>query len=220
MGLDMYLEKVKKYDDATLREILETVSYVGYLNNERAKGCSFEEWCGGKEEFVRKDLVDKMKKDLSIQYYAWDTDREYPRERITSDLGYWRKANQIHNWFVTNVQDGEYDCGSYPVSKEQIEELLDACREVLSASELVDGKVCNGYTFENGREVPIMEDGKIILDPSVADELLPTRSGFFFGGTAYDEWYYEDIKHTIEVLEDTLRDIDFEHEIVFYSSSW
>ena len=205
MGLDMYLEKVKKYDNASLREILETVEYAGYITEKLAKGCSFEEWCGGNEEFVRKDLVDN---------------EEFLNECITSELGYWRKANQIHNWFVNNVQDGKDDCGCYPVSKEQIEELLDTCREVLGASELVDGKVCNGYTFENGREVPIMEDGQTILDPSVADKLLPTRSGFFFGGTAYDEWYYEDIKHTIEVLEDTLRDTDFEHEIVFYSSSW
>ena len=25
---------------------------------------------------------------------------------VTLEAGYWRKANQIHNWFVENVQDG------------------------------------------------------------------------------------------------------------------
>lgn len=44
---------------------------------------------------------------------------------------YWRKANAIHRWFVENVQDGKDDCGSYPVSRELLEELLLACNQVL-----------------------------------------------------------------------------------------
>ena len=31
-------------------------------------------------------------------------------------------------------------------------------------------------------------------DHSKAEELLPTQSGFFFGGTDYDEWYFKKIK--------------------------
>ena len=220
MGLDMYLSKVKKYGDASLEEIVMTSRYIDYINNESAKGCSFNDWCGGKDELVRKDLVDEMQKDFTTQYYAWDTEHEYGHSDIVADLGYWRKANQIHRWFVENVQDGTDDCGEYEVSKEQLEELLDICREVLAASELVDGKIQNGWRIKNGVEEPIIEDGKTIADPSVAESLLPTSSGFFFGGTNYDEYYYSDIEHTIEVLESTLRDTDFEHEIVFYSSSW
>ena len=42
---------------------------------------------------------------------------------IKAEIGYWRKANQIHYesghqihaWFVKNVQDGEDDCGEYDV---------------------------------------------------------------------------------------------------------
>jgi len=33
---------------------------------------------------------------------------------------YWRKANQIHNWMVTNVQNDNDDCGLYEVSIDQI----------------------------------------------------------------------------------------------------
>ena len=32
-------------------------------------------------------------------------------------FGYWRKANQIHKWFVDNVQGGIDDCRPYPVSQ-------------------------------------------------------------------------------------------------------
>jgi len=38
-------------------------------------------------------------------------------------IGYWRKANHIHSWFVENCQNGEDDCGNYYVSRENLEEL-------------------------------------------------------------------------------------------------
>jgi hypothetical protein len=36
---------------------------------------------------------------------------------------YWRKANQIHNWMVSNIQDGEDDCGLYEAPISQIKKL-------------------------------------------------------------------------------------------------
>ena len=43
---------------------------------------------------------------------------------ITEEAVYWRKANQIHKWFVDNIQNGVDDCGEYYVSKENLEALL------------------------------------------------------------------------------------------------
>ena len=48
---------------------------------------------------------------------------------LFKEEGYWRKANAIHKWFVDNCQKGVDDCGIYPVSKEHIESLLQACKE-------------------------------------------------------------------------------------------
>lgn len=50
---------------------------------------------------------------------------------ITEEAFYWRKANQIHQWFVENVQDGEDDCKEYDVSIEQLKQLYYLCVEVL-----------------------------------------------------------------------------------------
>ena len=50
---------------------------------------------------------------------------------IVEEVGYWRKANQIHNWFVTNVQNGEDDCKKYKVSVEQLKILLAEIIQVL-----------------------------------------------------------------------------------------
>ena len=46
---------------------------------------------------------------------------------VSVNVAYWRKANQIHNWFVTNVQRGEDDCGEYYVSREKLSQLLRDC---------------------------------------------------------------------------------------------
>lgn len=59
---------------------------------------------------------------------------------------------------------------------------------------------------------------KVLADHSLADEELPTQSGFFFGSTEYDEWYFGDLEMTVEMLEHALtlgNDLDF-----YYSSSW
>lgn len=137
------------------------------------------------------------------------------------EIGYWRKANQIHNWFVNHVQDGEDDCDYHnEVTKEILEELLDTCKTVLASCELVDGKIQNGERFENGKWIPAMVDGKYVKDPSVAMKLLPTASGFFFGGTNYDEWYVDDIKNTIDIITQALETTDFENEMIYYVSSW
>lgn len=152
-----------------------------------------------------------MKADKGKEKFNWDDMWE---------VGYWRKANQIHNWFVENVQDGIDDCGIYEAKKEQLENLLDRCKLVLNSSKLVKGKIVNGERYVNGKWEAVYVDGEYIEDPSVAEELLPTVSGCFFGSTQYDQWYIEDIKYTIELIEGVLNRTDFEKEIVMYSSSW
>lgn len=39
---------------------------------------------------------------------------------------------------------------------------------------------------------------KVLADHSQADKLLPTRSGFFFGSTGYDEYYYQDVEDVLK----------------------
>jgi hypothetical protein len=106
---------------------------------------------------------------------------------IIEEAGYWRKANQIHQWFVDNVQKGVDDCGDYYVGTDDLEKLLDACE-------------------------------KVKADHSLADTLLPSASGFFFGTTEYDEWYFNSIDNTIEILKEALADES--DSSYYYSSSW
>lgn len=112
----------------------------------------------------------------------------------------WRKANQIHKWFVDNVQNGNDDCGSYDVSVETLVRLHDTCKEVLESTKLVDGTVTNGYTLGKDGWEPITEVGQVLEDSTVAKKLLPTKSGSFFGSTDYDQWYWWDLEYTVQKL--------------------
>ena len=106
---------------------------------------------------------------------------------LTYEYAYWRKANQVHNWFVENIQNGKDDCGCYEVSGEKLIELRNLCSKILNNKE----------------------------DKELAEGGLPTRSGFFFGGTEYDDYYYEDLESTIKQLAHVQPD-----ETYYYQSSW
>ena len=110
-------------------------------------------------------------------------------EYIVEEVGYWRKANQIHQWFVENVQNGEDNCAEYRVDSEQLRDLLNVCEDVLD-------------------------------DHSKAEQLLPTSSGFFFGNTDYDDYYFEQVQNTYDILMSIVSADDYDMQEYTYQSSW
>lgn len=50
---------------------------------------------------------------------------------ISINVAYWRKVNAVHSWFVENVQGGVDECQKAYVSREQLQELIDTCKQVL-----------------------------------------------------------------------------------------
>lgn len=120
---------------------------------------------------------------------------------IIEKVGYWRKANQIHNWFVQNVQGGHDNHDEYRVSREQFQNLLDDINTVLNAK---------GYDDE----------------ADVIEDLLPTHDGFFFGSTEIGEWYWGDLEYTKNLIQTVLNEIDEveknNHIYVtfYYQASW
>lgn len=101
MGLDMYLE-VRRY-----------VSKNDYKDGESFRTPEFSSL---EETSGIPDLC-KFADFAGIQV-------SYP-------IGYWRKANAIHGWFVQNVQGGTDDCGSYHVEREKLVELRDLCKSAV-----------------------------------------------------------------------------------------
>lgn len=136
----------------------------------------------------KRYLFDKEVEEHSFDDVLKFTGGRKPKE-ITFMLGYWRKANAIHNWFVENVQDEEDDCEEYLVQFSELVKLRDDCKEA--------------------------------LDNKNPDILEPV-SGFFFGSTDIDDWYWEDIKKTYELMVELCQDHDIAcgNIDVYYQSSW
>lgn len=140
-------------------------------------------------------------------------------ESLVFSEAYWRKANQFHKYFVDNVQNGDDDCEEHVIEdKEVIENLLRICKDIREKCPLVDGMVKNGSHYEKGQWVDNMEIGKVMTNPEYAHDVLPRESGFFFGGTGYDQWYMQDIEYTIPILENILK--DWGKAEFYYSASW
>jgi hypothetical protein len=61
---------------------------------------------------------------------------------------------------------------------------------------------------------------EIIAEPKTASDKLPTESGFFFGGTDYDNWYMDDLEYTVKRLEKILNDPVLSNMGFYYQASW
>ena len=136
---------------------------------------------------------------------------------------YWCKANHIHAWFVDNVQNGYDDCRSYIIEPEKLKELLVVCEKVIEGSNLVDGLIIVSEAWNSKRNIweAEREPGRVIEDPTVANDLLPTREGFFFGNYEYDEFYLDDVYETRDWVERILADRQSGVPgDIYYRSSW
>ena len=109
---------------------------------------------------------------------------EYP-------VGYWRKANAVHGWFVHNLAGDVDDCREVYVSRQQLMDLRNAAQKVLYAKDTA---------------------------AAAAKQGLETTKGFFFGAYDYDEWYIEDLKSTVEICNMALK-LPEEYSI-HYQASW
>ena len=144
-----------------------------------------------------------------------------PALDVKVTVAYWRKANHIHQWFVEHCQGGTDDCRDAYVEREQLEELLQLCQQVLGTLETVDGEIHTATTYHpDGRVEHSTQPGRVVAHPKIAADLLPTQQGFFFGGTDYDEYYMKDTQETVTVLEAVLADERLKGWDFEYHASW
>ena len=78
---------------------------------------------------------------------------------------------------------------------------------------------CKSYWVQKSKMKELLDLCKEVLETKNAD-LLPPQSGFFFGSTDIDEWYWEDIQHTIRLIESVLNDESLKEYDFEYQSSW
>jgi hypothetical protein len=178
MGLDMYLYKSKKVEGWTAKDYRK-VENLTYEMDKKIDIKTLENAIKYLKEITYLPNLEQI--DLKVK-----NNKCY---LFLEQVGYWRKANAIHRWFVKNIQDGMDECDYFFVTKEHLENLMTDCDKVLNN----------------------------ILE---CKNVLPTQDGFFFGSSDYDLYYIENIKSTYELCSKLLKQIDFNHEVLLYQSSW
>ena len=134
---------------------------------------------------------------------------------ITEEIMYWRKANQIHGWFVQNTEELEAD-RKYYVTKVDLEVLLETCKkvlELLATAPKTTTQVVGGW--KNGEQYMVDVE---VYDNDILQDILPPTQGFFFGSDTIDEWYKEQIVETIKFLEEELPTCDDDADFEYYAS--
>ena len=61
---------------------------------------------------------------------------------------------------------------------------------------------------------------KVLNNREEADKILPSQSGFFFGGTDYDEYYFDDLLETKKMIEMIFKEKLNEELDIYYQASW
>ena len=172
---------------------------------------------------------------------------------LIKTVGYWRKENAIHKFFVDTLQDGKDECKESYCGKETLEELRNRCVRILNS---IDGVVIrvakknvgkfkeeNQYWTSQGK-TPYIQRVKLhfpgedldefektvnklnyyhsLSGPQrkVAEKLLPTQDGFFFGSTEYNGWYLQGLVKTIKMIGRALELSKKESGDLYYRASW
>ena len=123
-----------------------------------------------------REVVKSGKEDVDSYNKWW---KEYDSQRpiadpeigVSTDVGYWRKANAIHGWFVRNCQNGVDECQLTYVPREKLQELYDLCYKVIQNPSLAkdllpveQGFFFGGYDYNKYYHEYIEETAKIVYE--------------------------------------------------------
>lgn len=159
MGLDITFYKAKRSKDNETKERLEE---------------------------IRKELATEYLKSIDERNSKLINELEDEKEKINpwNEVAYFRKVN-----FLIPFLGYEENCSNIEIDKYQVEDLIEACKEVLA-------------------------------NHDKASFLLPTQTGFFFGSTDYDDWYFDDVQNVKEKFEEILADFDRDEDILIMHCWW
>ena len=104
-------------------------------------------------------------------------DEDFGAEEVKFRVAYWRKANMIHRWFVENCQDGEDNCDETFVSREDLEKLLQLCKDVMEDMDKAEDLLpTQGGFFFGGVEYDQYYVGDIKYTAERLEKILTDKS--------------------------------------------
>lgn len=215
MGLDMAIYKTKKVNDfSAIDYYFANEAFNYYAEKELAKTNDWNFDFSLTDWNIPETMTKEKIKPLQNTYSKLHT--------VFEEVADWTKANQIHNWFVNNIQNGVDNCSYYFVTEDNLLDLKEVCEKVLTL---------NPYTLDKDSYLlyysanALIDNGIITKEnytklETELNEILPPKHGLCFGPDDYALSYFLNVKETLEMLNKILDNADFEEEVYLYHSSW
>lgn len=189
MGLDIYFYKTK------------TNVAPSFRNNENIETFSKE-----RTESRRKNIPTSVMDEIKALVPGASTDA---RNRISELLTPYCR----YDFYLEDIKG----CG-----KEKLEGMVDYIIEgYCHENDMYYRKVNFLYAFfaealedeqcvvtKHDVETVISHCKEVLADHSLAEKLLPTQAGFFFGSTDYNEWYFKDVEDVLKKFTEYLEGWD------------
>lgn len=203
MGLDIYFHKcnrgdIDRYEQAH-KEWAGNQPESSKIHND-----DFEKLPEEKKESIKKEVNEWYKKEPMFKDYGIE------------DVGYFRKVNFLMAFFAYTG-----NCEFKEIAKCELEDLKERTDKLMACKPV--RKVKHWYREEDkSKPNPVENEDYWVeniyrkADQALAEDLLPSQSGFFFGNTEYNHWYWHDVKEVNEWVTDLLNDLSDDEQVLMY----
>ena len=219
MGLDIYINKVKR-------------------TSKNADAIANSDWGKVMESHIEQEKKAFSKVDKSAIKHLKNVDSDAYADEYKKWI---HKLCNLVNYPQFDLKDlgvsysyetGEYSCT--PVPTEKFEECFDEIlkhyyghyvgyfRKVNCVYRYFEDKLTDetAWVTKDECEDIVKRCSAVLENPDLASELMPTRSGFFFGSTEYDKYYFSDLKDVRKQFKSFIKYFKTDDDIVFIHMSW
>lgn len=207
MGLDIFIHKVKRVRNSKA-EPLKSINEYEKINDKRAKErfrifakrslTRLEGLSGEKYKEVYNDIfLNKIKK--YIKY-------EYRYKKMIKDI---QPYEEVQKFFKFQIDVSYAECDAY-------------FRKVNFLYQFFSWKLEDECCFISMRDIDVLIErcDEVLANPEKGEDLLPTRAGFFFGSTDYDDYYIQDVEDVKKQMTELKRDFNEDTDVIYVEMSW
>ena len=142
----------------------------------------------------------------------WEQFENNPSDDFTPKvIGDFRKVNFLMSFFGY-----EGNCEYKEIGRDKLEELRKVTKEIVRMKPVVHRVKAVILPYGGGLGPAQEEDEYSEADKRRCAEILPTQSGFFFGSTDYDTWYFHDVKEVYNWVDEVLDNLADDEVVLMY----
>ena len=142
----------------------------------------------------------------------WEQFENNPSDDFTPKvIGDFRKVNFLMSFFGY-----EGNCEYKEIGRDKLEELRKVTKEIVRMKPVVHRVKAVILPYGGGLGPAEEENEYSEADKRRCAEILPTQSGFFFGSTDYDTWYFHDVKEVYNWVDEVLDNLADDEVVLMY----